>query len=462
VYSVLRSIFGKQKSEVEPLVTKVFSRKDLLIPDELEMWEYVSNSIAVAGEVPGERLFLDKFPDSEVFITGSAIFSLHDAKVHLDLLIETRANATTAAEVQRLSTQISESGFTAEIFDKIRRLRGGQSSESGFSCSVPGCRCAIPNNYKCLRRIYEMRASRPTGLFTYIEAIDKAIGGMAEGSLNTVMGFTGSFKTTFGVNLAYNNAIKLGYNIAYLSFEVSREDLWFHLISRHSFDPKFDRYPYIPHDRIRRCELTAEELDYMSNVIVPDFEQSTGKIVVLQPSDFKSRDPDDIYSKLEEVDDAVGGIDAFVWDHIQMFKFGAGRFRSRDEKETMNAWVNQFMNWALDFRGRKTIQVLLAQTNREGWKRAVKHGGIYDLTALAEVNEGERASSRVMSIYTDDALKASKECKVQLLKSRFGAPVPDPITVLVEPEACVFPADLATNSLIPTVDEFDVMFKDSF
>jgi replicative DNA helicase len=273
--------------------------------------------------------------------------------------------------------------------------------------------------------------------------------------------------TTFGVNIAYNNAVKMGYNICFCSFEVPREDIWFNLISRHSADIKFERYSFVGHERIRRCELTEDEQDFLWNEVVPDLEASKGKIIILQSSDFKSKDPNDLLQKLEEVDDYVKQktgtpIDAFIWDHIQMFKFSTGVAKGSTEGSVMNAYTNQFMNWALDFRGRKTIQVMLAQVNRTGWLKAVKRGGLYDLTAIAEVNEVERASSRILSIFTDDNLKASKECKVQLLKSRFGKPVPDPVSVFVDPECYIFAEDVQGFSSMPSTNDMDSLFADGF
>ena len=102
-----------------------------------------------------------------------------------------------------------------------------------------------------------------------------------------------------------------------------------------------------------------------------------------------------------------------------------------------------------------------AQTNREGWKRAVKRGGVYDLTALAEVNEGERASSVVMSIYVDENMKAAKEAKVQLHKVRFGPGIADPVSVFVDGDAYIFGEEVAGFGAMPSSDDFDALFSDS-
>ena len=81
---------------------------------------------------------------------------------------------------------------------------------------------------------------------------------------------------------------------------------------------------------------------------------------------------------------------------------------------------------------------MLSQSSREGWKDATKHEGQYKLTALAEANELERASSVVMSTYSNDALINMNAAKVSVLKSRNSRATPEPIETFVDPEYYVF------------------------
>ncbi len=143
-----------------------------------------------------------------------------------------------------------------------------------------------------------------------------------------------------------------------------------------------------------------------------------------------------------------------------MFKFNdSPRFRGVGEGSIMNAYANQFMEWGINFRGRPTIQLMAAQTNRSGWLKAVKKKGIYDITALAEVNEAERASSRILSVFTDDVLKANNEALVQIIKSRFGAGMADPVSVFCEPQCYLFGSDSAPLlNQTPGTSEFDSLF----
>ena len=74
------------------------------------------------------------------------------------------------------------------------------------------------------------------------------------------------------------------------------------------------------------------------------------------------------------------------------------------------------MNWIKS--GRQISVLILSQSSREGWKDAARHNGTYKLTALAEANELERASSMILSVFSSDSLKMANTVKVQVLKNR--------------------------------------------
>ena len=107
---------------------------------------------------------------------------------------------------------------------------------------------------------------------------------------------------------------------------------------------------------------------------------------------------------------------------------------------------------------RKLAVIILAQTNREGWKRAVKNKGRYDLRALAEANELERASQLILMVYTDDNMKMAKEASVQLLKNRSGVTAPDPISIFVDPEAYVAGEEMEGFNDMINMNELEDVF----
>jgi KaiC/GvpD/RAD55 family RecA-like ATPase len=459
MYTIIKSVLDRPAEDVQSFLEQILKSEHVLTTEEKEFFELLHATLP-SGTTPTEELFLE----------DSTRLSVQDARAKFAVVTGERNRNRLANTLNAIASEVAEQGLTDAANEKLRRLRGQHRTRQDTLVPYD----ALPT----VREIYEERKNRRAGLYTFVKEIDEAIGGMDPGSLNTIMGWTGHFKSTWALNIAYNNAFKNGLNIAYMSFEMAREELVFNFLSRHSYHLKFDQYSSIPHNDIRRGVLAPDVEEYLLDVIAPDFfapaalGETKGKIYILDASHFRSRDIDDIQEKMEEMDDRCvretgAPIDCFVWDHLQMFKFSSSpAFKGMSEYAVMNAYVNQFMNWALDFRGRKTIQLLLAQVNREGWKRAVsKKGdyGVYDLTALAEVNEAERASSRVLSIFTDDRLKASEEAMAQILKSRYGAGLDFPVTVHVQP-ACAFVGDddnVGSSLTRPSVSILDLMFAGS-
>ena len=122
------------------------------------------------------------------------------------------------------------------------------------------------------------------------------------------------------------------------------------------------------------------------------------------------------------VSESGKGIDLVIVDYVQMFKFAEDLTGRASEFEITNKWVNYFRGQALNFlKSKRQVHVTIAaQINRNGWLKAAKRDGEYDLTALAESNEIEKASSIIIALFSDERLKESKEVKFQILKNRDG------------------------------------------
>jgi len=104
-------------------------------------------------------------------------------------------------------------------------------------------------------------------------------------------------------------------------------------------------------------------------------------------------------------------------------------------------FVREFAELAKNCNGKRMAVILLSQANREGHKRAVNNKGKYDLQALAEFHELERSSSYVLSLFTDEEMRETNEVKVCLMKNRFGNIMDNPVTILTDPQYCVFGLD---------------------
>lgn len=268
------------------------------------------------------------------------------------------------------------------------------------------------------------------------------LGGLKLGTLNTILGWTGSFKTTWAINIAYN-ALYDKANILYLSLEVPKEDLMFNLLSRHSYLDKFTSS--IPKDKIMNRKLNEETFNYLKDVVYTDYIKLPGKLYILDETDLDNYSTYTLENKFRELDklateETGKGIDMVFIDHAQLLKFTTNNSLIGKETSIINQYVSFFRRNAIDWikEGRKVCMIMLSQSSREGWKDATRHEGQYKLTALAEANELERASSMVLSTYSNDALINMNAAKVSVLKSRNSRATPEPIETFVDPEYYVF------------------------
>jgi hypothetical protein len=116
------------------------------------------------------------------------------------------------------------------------------------------------------------------------------------------------------------------------------------------------------------------------------------------------------------------GIDLIVVDHIQLLKYASN---VKDEYRVMNDYVSFFRKQSLSFldSDREISIILLSQVNREGIAYAQKHNGMYLMQHVAEASEVERASSYIITVFTDPMSQVVKLLKMGAIKLR-GSQLP--------------------------------------
>ena len=309
---------------------------------------------------------------------------------------------------------------------------------------------------------YTKSMKENSGLITGIESIDDEIGSIAKGAVCTIAGYTGSFKTTWAVNMAIRNVLA-GKNIAYISLEVSKEQLEYSIFSLFSNDSRFSRIGYNPigHQKIRQNKLDADEINFLCDVLEPEYRRVIEpNFHILDESRFKTFSESEILDALIQLDDEKP-LDAVFFDHAGLFAFKSPLYNSGNVGLAINHYVSFIRQISICFRkkdgeSRGLTSVLLAQTNRTGYKEATKsfrklnsvnrpgdkvnsknnlttQAEGYSLTALSDANELERCSSVVLFVYTNDDLKYGGQAYVQMAKTRYGSNVL-PTLVDVNPE----------------------------
>lgn len=460
---VIKSILGKSTDDVEYIVSTIvdMENESLFSEQERIVFKDMANILKTSEGLPSEQFFLNKYPEYSVPLERAAVLEGNDLKIHFQQMVQKRNNQNASRVLMEVAKEVVSTGLTYELADKLHNLRVIDDIESEGNSLIE-----TPDGFK---EMYEKKKSQPKGMQTFIKEVDEKIGALPMGGVSVIFAYTGQFKTTWATNIAYNNSMKLNYNICIVSLEVSKEDVMYNILSRHSTDNKFIKYPAIPHQKIRQCELNENEEEYLMNVIMPDFYQSGGHLCILDETDFVTFSPGEIRKVLEREDDKCiqktgAGFDAVIWDHANLFKFTS--LRGGNTGDVINEYASFIRKLSIAFRRipgtrefRKLCMLILAQANREGYKRAVKQSGSYDMRAISEANELERGSQQIFSIYTSEDLKLAKEALVQIHKNRTGAVMIDPVSIYVDPVVYVAGEELEGFSEMINTDELGELFE---
>lgn len=467
--NVIKSLINRTDSSYVEILEDLVSTCKHITDKELEYFDFILKSFNDLDQTPTETVLIQTFPELEITLANAKTLSVDDLAYHVKSLINSRKAKMASLSIMDLASKIEKEGLSDNDIESLKEY-------------IPDTVENINENaydFSFFKKKYIEDKNKPTGLLTGVEQVDEIVGGLTIGTVNTIAAFTSQFKSCWGSNIAYNNTYNLGYNIAVLSLEVPREDYLYNMLGRHSCDSKFNKFPFIPHDKIRRRQLTEEEETYLLDEVLKDYnENAKGKLFILDETDFKNMSYSEIRETLYKVDDICfektgTGLDFIVVDHAHLLKFtDNATSKGKSEAGIVNDYISFFRRMTVKFRKtgeldekgnhvyRQIGTLLLAQTNRQGFDNAVKKRGQYSLLAIAEFNEIERASYRIFTIWTDDILKEAKEAMVCILKNRSGRTQYEPMTVFADGEAYMFgdsdsAGDMTTLQISDSLDVDD-------
>lgn len=394
----------------------------------LDAYKHIANSI---NGTPSITLLQQSVPQFRYQGTND----LADLLDSIRLFVQDRLNKQISNRLMGVAAEVSKTGVTEGVIEELESLT---KTDANVSTYIDPTTTIEAETYKVVDK---------RGIRFDTRKIDDYVGGLKPGQLTTIAAFTGGGKTTFSV-CAMHSAIKQGYNVCYLSLEVPSVHLVYDIISRHTIDtsengrPKF-RKP-IDHGSMKSNTVTAADWDYLFKEVLVDLKKLPGHFYIVDEQDLPTKTPYAFTNKLQEIENMAveetgHGIDLLIVDHIQMLQF-ADTSSSSSPNNIINKWVNYFRSQCLDFlKSKRQIHTLMcAQINRDGYRRAVKHDGMYDLTCLKEANEIETASSIIITLFSDPVLAESNEIKFSVIKNRDGLK-----TDAAEPISC----DLAHMSI---------------
>ena len=314
-------------------------------------------------------------------------------------------------EVNKLFDIVARYGTGDSFYRQLIRLLSFADNKDGIYKSVVDTFNVDYENYNLGK-----------GISFLCPTIDKLTGGISEGELCTILGASGSMKTTYSSNIAFN-AIKEGKNVLYLSLEEQPLQLYCKWLSRAAVDLG----KKLPAQDIIQHKLEEKDKDILFNEVIPYFKNLEGNLYIVGEGDLWNYSLQTLEDKFREVDalaqeQSGHGIDLLVVDHIQLIKFAV---ESMDPTNVINMYVSFFRQQCLSWlhEKRSIAVILLSQANRDGSNYASKHNGAYLATHVAEASEIIRASSYIISVYTDPCMQIVKMLSVGAVKLR-GSQLP--------------------------------------
>lgn len=429
--NIIQSVLNTNDDEKIQLLEVLLSEADLNNKDR-EIISYLVSAYNKFDKTPTHALLLEEFPECEAILQGAKPFATYDdLEFYAKKFMHQRKSLKTSMSLMDIASKVQQQGLKQEDIEQLQDMVDTEDAE-------------IPRNsydFSTFRDYYAIMKNQPKGLLTGVSEVDALIHGCNKGTCTTILAYTSQGKSMWGTNIACDNTYTGGYNCCIISLEVSKELALMNLLCKHSNLDKFDKYEYIPHEKIRYGTLEKEEEDYLFNVILPDFNnQGKGQLFILDETDFNNMSYSEIRSVLYKIDDICRErtgrpLDSILIDHLGLMKFTDNK-KSNNEYEIINDYVSFFRRLTNKFRKDKDTgeytqlsTIFLAQANRKGYEEACKKEGVYTMLAIAEANEIERASYRIFSIWTSDLLKEAKECCICVLKNRGGRTQQDfPIT----------------------------------
>lgn len=305
---------------------------------------------------------------------------------------------------------------------------------------------------------YDFLKNNPSaryGLTTGYKALDDAFKGGRKKELYLLLGWTGSGKSIFTVNYFYNVTHVLRRDAVFYSLEMPEEYVMAMLCAIHSASEKFDAIRPGPNPLrvtdITEAMLSPEEEKFYKDIVLKDLltNPNYGNLIIRYPGDTFTFDymRDDMAQLGKELD-----LEMFGVDHPQLIRPEKGNRQPHGEfmNEVMKDLKQVCMTWK---NGDGIFGFCPYQASRNGFTKAMKNGGFYDLTDASYSNEAERSADGFWSIWRDPGMS---DIRLACMKFRRGRPF-DPITL-----ACNFESTYITEKEIeekPDIDpliDFDI------
>lgn len=335
---------------------------------------------------------------------------------------------------------------------EIQKLKGDSSKTNRNAGRLKFEVANIQKNYDYLKN----NPSARFGLTTGYEKLDEAFKGGRKKELYLLLGYTGSGKSIFTVNYFYNVTHVLRRDAVFYSLEMSEEYVFSMICAIHSASERFDsvRPSSLPLEvsKIYDALLNKEEEDFFKNYVLKDLKTNPkyGNLIVRYPGDTFTMD----YMKADMAELSKDyDLEMFGVDHPQLIRQEKGK-GNQSHSEFMNDVMKDLKQVCMTWKnGEGIFGFCPYQASRDGFMRAQKNGGVYDLLAASYSNEAERSADGFWYVWKEPGMPTMK---VGCLKFRRGRMF-DPIELSINWDS-TYITDKVVDDL-PVVDplvDFDI------
>lgn len=418
IYDILFSTTLVQDKDLARLIINKLDQCNILDNDELVVLNTYKNLLNDLKDIPSSGTLVSKDANFQ-----DAITIREDSLEDITKLFILRKKKMNLSNVWlNASTELINPGSNfEEIVEKVNKAHIIYSPRE-----IEENKVNTTDIDQVKEKLHEVK-EEIKGIKFGISFVDGIYPGVTSGSYNIIAGYTGSMKTTLALNMCYIG-LQNGYNTLYISLEVNKEDVLMNLLALHTISTG---------EPVRRDDLAKmrwKEPDKFDK-IVDSFYELPGKIEIYDESDIETYSTsvfDEIIRKTDKMlkDTYNVPLHHIVLDHAQLLKFDKS-MKNADPYMIVNSYAAYFRQKAAKENYAVTV---VSQTSRQGYEKACRNGGQYQLTSLAEGNELERGATFVLTVFLSDSLKASGQLQIQILKNRYGETMLEPQTTIIKPE----------------------------
>lgn len=394
----------KRHDDIELMLTEL-ATADYVPKQDKQLIKYTLE-VSAHGQYPNQDYYLQYYQPTKVTT------SLSELKL---LFLKVRDYYQRESTVKEVFNAINGTTNNQELLDKLSYV-----VSVGITQDEEDDEDSKPTAYS------DDKHEGADGLITGISDLDREIGNIQRGTIASIAAFVAEGKTTAVNSIIYRN-VKKGKKGILFSLEMHPKLLWMQFQARYLYE---EHSIEIKASELIKKTLTDEKRkliavhdegfrEFMAPLMIKS-EAVLTKAILLNPDLFAA-----LLRKYEKI---LGGLDFIAFDHVNQFDLMFDDLGNKIIK-TIQMVVKNYKNQNQE----PLVGLFAVQTNREGWKRARKRDGKYDLLAISELNEVERSSTYVIFMYTSEDMRITQETKITLMKHRLGSVIQEPIVTTFNP-----------------------------